>query len=866
MSINPLKHVSSGLKGFDKIIESIYLGDNVVWQVDSISDYREFVFPFVEQAHKNNRKIHYMRFADHAPLFEDNDPRLTVHHLNAFSGFESFALDVHTIIGEAGLEAFYVFDSLSDLLSAWATDMMIGNFFHITCPYLFELDTVAYFAIMRNSHDYKTIARIRETTQLLIDIHNYQGNIYVHPLKVWNRYSPTMFFPHKREGDSLLPLMNTADVADFINHLQKSATANTGRNLDFWDRLFLEVEELKDNKEAAAGVNPMINRLCRLIIGRDERIIDLARRHFDIDDFISINSRLIGSGFIGGKSAGMLIARKILQNDKQQDWGGIMEPHDSFYVGSDVFYSYIVQNGLWKMFLEHKTGEGYYSMAHEIQQRMLSGAFPEEVSEQFMQIIEYFGQSPFIVRSSSLLEDTYGHAFAGKYESIFCVNQGSPQERFKQLSDAVRHVYASTMNVDALAYRAQRGLDRLDEQMALLVMRVSGTYRGRYFFPDIGGVGLSYNTYVWQKEMDPEAGMLRMVFGLGTRAVDRVEGDYPRIVALDSPSRRSHAGMEDLKRFSQHNADVLNIDRNIIETVSVAHLLKDVPDYKIERVGTFDPETAAAISEMGIRNATPWLVSFDPFLSDTDFADTMKKLLLTLRGAYDYHVDIEFTVNFSSAGEYRINLLQCRPYQAKGVREEMVIPAGLPDDKIFFRSEGGFLGGSIKQNINRVIYVDPEAYSALNQSGKYEAARIVGRLNSIAGEDEKIDMMLMGPGRWGTSTPSLGVPARFAEINHTKVLVEIASMSDNIMPELSFGSHFFHDLVETGIFYVALFPENREVFINREFFGSFKNSLAELIPEAEKFSDVVFVYDIFVENFYIMADIVSQKLVCFNNV
>jgi hypothetical protein len=866
MSINPLKHVSSGLKGFDKIIESIYLGDNVVWQVDSISDYREFVFPFVEQAHKNNRKIHYMRFADHAPLFEDNDPRLTVHHLNAFSGFESFALDVHTIIGEAGLEAFYVFDSLSDLLSAWATDMMIGNFFHITCPYLFELDTVAYFAIMRNSHDYKTIARIRETTQLLIDIHNYQGNIYVHPLKVWNRYSPTMFFPHKREGDSLLPLMNTADVADFINHLQKSATANTGRNLDFWVRLFLEVEELKDSKEDAAGVNPMINRLCRLIIGRDERIIDLARRHFNIDDFISINSRLIGSGFIGGKSAGMLIARKILQNDKKQDWSGIMEPHDSFYVGSDVFYSYIVQNGLWKMFLEHKTGEGYYSMAHEIQQRMLSGAFPEEVSEQFMQIIEYFGQSPFIVRSSSLLEDTYGHAFAGKYESIFCVNQGSPQERFKQLSDAVRHVYASTMNVDALAYRAQRGLDRLDEQMALLVMRVSGTYRGRYFFPDIGGVGLSYNTYVWQKEMDPEAGMLRMVFGLGTRAVDRVEGDYPRIVALNSPSRRSHAGMEDLKRFSQHNADLLNIDRNIIETVSIAHLLKDVPDYKIERVGTFDPETAAAISEMGIRNATPWLVSFDPFLSDTDFADTMKKLLLTLRGAYDYHVDIEFTVNFSSAGEYRINLLQCRPYQAKGVKEEMVIPAGLPDDKIFFRSEGGFLGGSIKQKINRVIYVDPEGYSALNQSGKYEAARIVGRLNAIAGENVTINMMLMGPGRWGTSTPSLGVPSRFAEINHAKVLVEIASMSDNIMPELSFGSHFFHDLVETGIFYVALFPENREVFINREFFGSFKNSLAELIPEAEKFSDVVFVYDIFVEKFCIMADIVSQKLVCFNNV
>lgn len=866
MSINPLKHVSSGLKGFDKIVESIYLGDNVVWQVDSISDYREFVLPFVEQAHKDGRKIHYMRFADHAPLFEDDDPRMVVHHLNAFSGFESFALDVHTIISEAGLEAFYVFDSLSDLLSAWATDMMIGNFFHITCPYLFELDTVAYFAIMRSSHDYKTIARIRETTQLLIDIHSFEGNLYVHPLKVWNRYSPTMFFPHKREGNSFHPLMNTADVADFINYLQKSATANTGRNLDFWDRLFLEVEELKGRECAPEEISRMISRLCRLIIGRDERIIDLARSSLDIDDFIAINSRLIGSGFIGGKSAGMLIARKILQNDRGKDWSKIMEPHDSFYVGSDVFYSYIVQNGLWKMFLEHKTGEGYYSMAHEIQQRMLSGAFPDEISEQFMQIIEYFGQSPFIVRSSSLLEDTYGHAFAGKYESIFCVNQGSPQERFARLANAVRHVYASTMNVDALAYRAQRGLDRLDEQMALLVMRVSGTYRGRYFFPDIGGVGLSYNTYVWQKDMDPEAGMVRMVFGLGTRAVDRVEGDYPRIVALDSPSRRSHSGMEDLKRFSQHNADVLNIDRNIIETVSVAHLLKDVPDYNIEKVSTFDPETAALIGETGVRDATPWLVSFDPFLADTDFAEMMKRLLTTLRRAYDYHVDIEFTVNFASAGGYRVNLLQCRPYQAKGVRDEMIIPGDLSDKNIYFRCEGSFLGGSIKQNINRIVFIEPDAYSALTQSGKYEAARIVGRLNRLAAEDERINMMLMGPGRWGTSTPSLGVPARFSEINHAKVLVEISVMSDNIMPELSFGSHFFHDLVETGIFYVALFPEKNDVFINSGFFKPSDNRLAELIPEAEKFSNVVRVYDIFVENFSIMADIVSQKLVCFNNV
>ncbi|HPJ36786.1 MAG TPA: phosphoenolpyruvate synthase, partial [Spirochaetota bacterium] len=157
-------------------------------------------------------------------------------------------------------------------------------------------------------------------------------------------------------------------------------------------------------------------------------------------------------------------------------------------------------------------------------------------------------------------------------------------------------------------------------------------------------------------------------------------------------------------------------------------------------------------------------------------------------------------------------------------------------------------------------------YSSLTQSGKYEAARIVGRLNRMASEDDNIHIMLMGPGRWGTSTPSLGVPSKFAEINHVRVLVEIARMSDNIMPELSFGSHFFHDLIETGIFYVALFPEKEDVFINHEFFSGNENMLGKLVPEAEKYQGAVKVYDISVENFFIMADILSQRLVCFRNI
>ncbi len=861
-----ITQVSSGFTGFDKIINNLNLGDNVVWQVDSIADYSEFVIPFVEKSYTDGRKIIYMRFASHKPLFEIDDIRVNTRKLNAFYGFESFAIEVHRIIAEAGEKAFYVFDSLSDLLSAWATDLMIGNFFKITCPYLFELNTVAYFAILRNNHDFKTVARIRETTQLLIDIHSFEGNVFVHPLKVWNRYSPTMFFPHKKEGYSFHPMLNSADVADFINYLQRLTSEMARRNLDFWDKLFIEVDDMISGNPADEDRRKMVNRLCRLLIGRDERILNLAFKNLKLKDFAVINSRLIGSGFIGGKAAGMIIARKILDNDSKNRWDKVLEPHDSFYIGSDVFYTYIVQNGLWKLFLEHKSSDGYFKTAPELREQMLSGSFPDEVKEKLQQIIEYFGQSPFIVRSSSLLEDTYGHAFAGKYESHFCVNQGNPEDRFNDFINAIRKVYASTMNDDALAYRIQRGLDKNDEQMALIVQRVSGAHRGNYFFPYIGGVGLSYNTYVWKSDMDPEAGMLRMVFGLGTRSVDRVEGDYPRIAALDSPMIRPLAGMDDLRRFSQHNVDVLNIEKNVLETISLVKLLREIPDIDMEMAAVSDYETANLIIEMNLKDSTHWVICFDNFFSGTDFSQKMLEMLKTLKENYNYPVDIEFTVNFSSDNNYRINLLQCRPYQAKGIEKGISIPEGINDENIFIRTEGNFLGGSIVQQIKRIVYVEPEMYSALPQSGKYEVARIIGKLNRLIPGSDNIPVMLIGPGRWGTTTPELGVPSRFSEINNVKVLVEMARMNENIMPELSFGSHFFHDLVETGIFYIAVFPENDNVFFNINMFKDTENILPEIIPDSGRYSETIKVYDVTEKGLHLITDVGIQKLICFSNV
>ncbi len=842
----PEGFVTTGLPGLDAILGGLRLGDNVVWRVDDVGDYRAFIAPYVAAALAAKRRVVYVRFASHAPVVEAGAASV-IHNLDALRGFESFTVRLHTIIAQEGRKAFYVFDCLSDLLDAWATDSMIANFFRVTCPYLFELDTVAYFALKRGAHSFATIDGIRSTTQLLIDLYNEGGVLYLHPLKVWQRSSPTMFLPHRHGSGQFTPITVSCEATSLFNRLLNGANGNVERHLDSWERLFIRASDLaatpRDNPEREA----MVAQLCRLLIGRDERILALARRYLSLDDILSIKKRLIGTGFVGGKAVGMLLARAILHADRDGGWGEVLEQHDSFYIGSDLFHSYIVNNGWWQLFMWQRSETGYFSGAAQLRELIVQGTFPAAIQQEFQKMLEHFGQYPIIVRSSSLLEDGFGNAFAGKYDSFFCVNQGSPEERLVQFIEAVKQVYASTLSEEALQYRLQRGLARTEEQMALLVQRVSGTYHGNYFYPAFAGVGISYNTFVWRHDIDPSAGMLRVVVGLGTRAVDRVEGDYPRVVALDQPLLLPHADPENRRRFTQHDADVLDIAQNSWRTIPLTELWADEP--------TFPLELFAA------RDGVSWLVSFDPLLTKTVFASTMRRLLSTLERAYDYPVDVEFAGTYASDGKLYLNLIQCRPLQTRGVQSKRVEISAASDAETIFRSSGNFMGGSIAQPIGRVIAVDSDAFMALTLSDKHELARLIGRLNRFVVARDNTPTLLLGPGRWGTSTPRLGVPVRFAEINGMTAIAEVAFSAGGLQPELTFGTHFFQDLVETGIFYVALNPERAGCFLIPALLRKLPNRLAELLPDDARFADAVCVVDL-APSFQLLADIVSQQVVC----
>jgi hypothetical protein len=672
-----------------------------------------------------------------------------------------------------------------------------------------------------------------------------------------------MFFPHLEEGKEFTPIINSVDATQLFSEISRREAQSPRRYLDYWDRLFMKAEDLSKRPCRPEERQEMIDELCRIMIGKESRMLALARKTFTLEDLLNIKSRVIGTGFVGGKTVGMLLARKILELDNWLPWQNYLEHHDSFYIGSDIFYTYIVQNGLWKLRMEQKTQEGYFDAATPLRERMLNGTFPYEIKEQFQQLIEYFGQSPIIIRSSSLLEDAFGNAFAGKYDSIFSVNQGSPEQRYAHFVESVRKIFASSMNEDALTYRLQRGLDQQDEQMALLVQRVSGSYRKHYFFPDLAGVGISYNNFVWKEGMDPKAGMLRLVAGLGTRAVNRVENDYPRTVALDNPQYRPHASLDEARRFSQHDLDVLNIENNTLETISLMEKAHEGLNIKLDLFAIRDQETTQRLRELGHYDREAWILTFDNLLSRSSLTGVMHRMLKKLEEVYDYPVETEFTVNFTQSNTYKINLLQCRPVQTKGQAQRVMIPADLAEKEIFIFLEGHFMGGSVVQDIKRVIYIDPLDYSKLAITDKYSVARLIGKLNKLIKHRDAMPTMLLGPGRWGTTTPSLGVPVRFSEINNISFLGEIAYTAGNLMPELSFGTHFFQDLVETNIFYLAIFPDNPEVVFQKNILERFKNALETLVPDSSKYADVVKVYEVGGPNLRLMADIVSQKLVCF---
>lgn len=609
-------------------------------------------------------------------------------------------------------------------------------------------------------------------------------------------------------------------------------------NMLFEQAVAIEKMPASDRALAEARLREIKVVLIRTLISDQLAYVKIAKEWFTISDLHGILQHKIGTGKIGGKSAGMLLAERILRGVLGEEIRNYLRIPESFFLGADLTYSFMALNGLlhWSD-QKYKLEEQIRAEYPHILETFSTGEFPPDIQDRLRDLLDYVGRKPLIVRSSSLLEDNFGTSFAGKYESYFCPNQSTLEENLKELTCAIARIYGSMLNPDALLYRRAKGLQDYDERMAILIQVVQGEAFGRYYLPHAAGVAFSRNLYRWSPQIRREDGFVRLVWGLGTRAVDRVGNDYPRLVALSHPLLHPASAVKDIRRYSQQYVDLIDLEENQLKTLPVHEVLKT--QYPPARyLAQMDKgEYLTPLRSMLDANVSQMVLTFDELLRRTPLAGRLSKMLKILEANYHAPVDTEFTVQVldpaSPNPDVQISLLQCRP-QSHLKESEARLPKNLRPEDIIFSTPRMAPEGRISE-ITHVLFIPPEGYYALPTSAaRAELGLTIGKLNAALKENTFI---CLGPGRWGTSNPDLGVHIGYGDIYNTRALVELAGQGVGSAPEASFGTHFFQDLVESNIYPLAIYMEDQEVVFNREFFYDTPNFLTIFLPEMESLKD-----------------------------
>ncbi len=609
------------------------------------------------------------------------------------------------------------------------------------------------------------------------------------------------------------------------------------QNMLFEQASLIEKMPPAERAENEARLQEIKVVLIRTMISDQLAYVKIAKDWFTIADLNEIRARKIGQGKIGGKAAGMLLAARILAEEGDEDCRSNLRLPESYFLGADLTYIFMALNGLMTW------GDQKYKLEHEIradypriQEEFIKGEFPEDILDRFRKLLDKVGNTPLIVRSSSLLEDNFGTSFAGKYESYFLPNQGDSEENLRQFTTAIARIYASVFNPDALLYRRARGLQDYDERMAVLIQVVQGERFGRYFLPHAAGVAFSRNLYRWSPQIRREDGFVRIVWGLGTRAVDRVGNDYPRLVALSHPLLHPESSVNLTRRYSQQFVDLIDLEENVFKTLPVEQVLTShYPALRYLFQVDHGDYLAPVRIMLGEHPGRDLVLTFDDLLRRTPFPKRLSRMLQILEKSYGSPVDTEFTLRLvdphSAHPEVEITILQCRP-QSHIQESQARLPQELDPGDIVF-STGSMAPQGRVSEVDYVVFVPPEGYFSLpTSSARAALGRLIGQINALLKNETFI---CVGPGRWGTSTPDLGVRLGYGDIYNTRALVELTGSFMGQAPEPSFGTHFFQDLVESNIYPLAIELEDPDTIFDRAFFYNTPNHLLEFIPDAAPF-------------------------------
>lgn len=664
-----------------------------------------------------------------------------------------------------------------------------------------------------------------------------EGSIFIIPLKLQRcdvpdslgKFQWVDYFGRNKEKNYQRLIIALKQTAISLNVTMDEEAVDTELTiLEPQDMLFEQariIEAIPPEKRDKhdARLQEIKSVLIRTLISDQPVYVDIASQWFTFSDLLEVKRSKIGTGKIGGKAAGMLLANKIVSEVNINSKEFLKKPL-TFYLGSDVMYSFMQSNKLmaWvdqvnKNYSEIQARNNYQGVIKDFESEEL----PNSVLKQIRRILKITGKTPIIVRSSSLLEDSFTTSFVGKYVSVFCANQGTEKDNLDEVSRAVRRVYASCFSPDALMYHRRRGVM---DFIAIIIQVLDGEKFGQFFMPHGSGVAFSRNIYRWAPQIRREDGFVRLVWGFGTRATNQ-ESDYPRLIALSHPMM--HPSLKNVEKYSQKNVDLIDLKRNTFITMRCESVLSSkYPPIRL--IAQTNEDGYITSIKTNLVDSRKMVITYDEMIRKTDFALTVRSILGDLEKYYRTPVDIEFSVTLPQEGEnkIKISLLQCRP-QTYFEEKENTLPEIIKSNDIVFSTQRMIPRGAVK-DIRYVLFVHPQEYFSLQANERIRLERTISKINTMLGDSSFI---CVGPGRWGTSSPDLGIHVSYNDVFNSKALIELSGQGMGIGTALepSFGTHFFQDLIESRIYLLPIYLDDDNVMFNSKFFFDTKNSLSDFI-------------------------------------
>lgn len=509
----------------------------------------------------------------------------------------------------------------------------------------------------------------------------------------------------------------------------------------------------------------------------------------------------MGGGSVGGKARGLAFLNTLLsmENLRTKFAGLDIEVPAGIVIGTNVFDQFLRDNDLHAFALAAKSDE-------EIMRRFIAAPhFPRETVDRLTELLEVM-RMPLAVRSSSLLEDTQFHPFAGIYQTYMIPNADADLAvRLDELLTAIKRVYASTFYRAARDYIRVCSLRMEDEKMAVIVQRMVGAAHGPRFYPGISGVARSYNFYPAGPQK-PDDGIVAVALGLGKTIVEggatvrfcpsspdhlqeflRETQTTFYALAMDGTRARTSTTIEDER--------ILSFDLRTAEEDGMLHWVGST--YSAENDALYD-----GISREGTR-----VVTFAPILRHRliPLADALDELCRVGSRGIGTPVEIEFAVGLA-VNPKKLDVLQMRPLVLSREMDELTL-ADTPPERLLCRSDQ-VLGHGVIRALRDIVVVGADTFE---RSRSHDAAREVAQINSRL-LDEGRDYLLIGPGRWGSLDPLLGIPVRWDHICGARAIVEAGFRDLSIDP--SQGSHFFQNLTAFQVGYFSVNPRVRDSFID----------------------------------------------------